>query len=254
MRLAIRRLRRQGSGSFTPEDVLAVKERVSLAFDAADVLGILPGDNFTSAAEMWMERLMALYASRGEAGRPAASLVCSHLHHDVVDQLPGLLTGRPVSVISCRDLKPVLEGEWGLEDVAVYRVPSQNAVRDVDSIYEAAMHDVPIWPDGHARVHAALTVREPGEMFLIGAGVFGKDLCIRVRELGGIALDMGSALDRIAGKITSRPQAAGPRSSRSGHVSRRNCLQPRGGIWRRGRADTDLEVLGYAPLRAGGGA
>ena len=41
--------------------------------------------------------------------------------------------------------------------------------------------------------------------FLVGAGIFGKDLCIRIRELGGIALDMGSCLDLMAGKVTRGP-------------------------------------------------
>jgi hypothetical protein len=45
----------------------------------------------------------------------------------------------------------MLEGdEWGLEDVAVYQVPSQHSARDVDGAYERAMQ-VPIWPDAHDR-------------------------------------------------------------------------------------------------------
>jgi hypothetical protein len=95
-----------------------------------------------------------------------------------------------------------LESRWGLEDVAVYRVPSQGGTRHFDGAYEAAMHNVSIWPQGHDRVAAELEVRERGEVFLVGAGLFGKDLCVRIRELGGIALDMGSVLDHIAGKLT----------------------------------------------------
>lgn len=50
------------------------------------------------------------------------------------------------------------------------------------------MHGVRIWPDVHVRLRSELTVREPGEVFLVGAGVFGKDLCVRVRDRGGASL------------------------------------------------------------------
>jgi hypothetical protein len=153
-----------------------------------------------------MTKLAAVYAERLAAGRRPAILAQSLLSHEVVDRLPELLRGRRVSVISCRNVKPVLEADWGLDDVVVYQVPSQHAMRDVDGAYESALHGVPIWPDAHSRIRSELTVRERGEVFLVGAGLFGKDLCIRVRDLGGIALDLGSALDRVAGKITRGPR------------------------------------------------
>jgi hypothetical protein len=132
---------------------------------------------------------------------PAAALASCYLNHEILAALPALLAKRRVSVISCRDVKPVVEEMWDLDDVAVYQMPSHYGVRNVDGAYEAAMHDVPIWPDAHHRVRSELTVRERGEVFLVGAGLFGKDLCIDVRDRGGIALDMGSALDHIAGKL-----------------------------------------------------
>jgi hypothetical protein len=61
---------------------------------------------------------------------------------------------------------------------------------------------VPIWPDFYRRLEEEIEVREQGEVFLVGAGLFGKSLCVRIRERGGIALDMGSTLDGIAGKVT----------------------------------------------------
>jgi hypothetical protein len=203
---ATRKLGRETGLAFSPDDVLAIKRLVAFAFDEADVLGIGFGDKFPSEHKSWMNRLAAIYAERVAAGRPPATLSHCLLNFDLLDALPRMLAGRRVSVISCRDLRPVLESGWGLSDVAAYQVPSQHMFRDVDDRYEAAMHDLPIWPDAHERVRSELTVREPGEVFLVGAGLFGKDLCIRVREKGGIALDMGSALDDIAGKITRGPK------------------------------------------------
>lgn len=203
MQLALDKLRKETGLPFSPEAALEIKALVALAFEQADVLGIRFYDGFSEESKRWLGKLAALHSEQLAAGRPAAVLA-----HCLVDwdPLPELLAGRRVSVISCRDVKPALEAKWGLRDVAVYQVPSQHMVRDVDGAYESAMHEVPIWPDAHARIRSELTIRERGEVFLVGAGLFGKDLCIRVREHGGIALDVGSTLDQIAGKITRGPK------------------------------------------------
>lgn len=202
---AAHKLAKETGLAFSSAAVLEVKALVAFAYEQADVLGIGFGDDFVDEHKLWMRRLAAIHAERVVAGRRPAALADCLLHQGILEHLPGLLTGRRVSVISCRDVRPVLEADWGLDDVAVYQVPSQHMVRDVDGAYEAALHDVSIWPDFHARLRSRLTVRERGEVFLVGAGLFGKDLCIRVRDRGGIALDLGSALDSIAGKLTRGP-------------------------------------------------
>jgi len=204
---AIRKLRRETGLSFSAGDVLEVGSLVTLAYDEADVLGIRYSDNFVAEHKRWMEKLAVLYVDRVAEGRTPTALAHCLLNHQILDELPKMLSERNgLSVISCRDVRPFLENHWGLRDIAVYQVPSQHLRRDVDGAYEAAMHDIPIWPDVHARLREELTIREHGEVFLVGAGLFGKDLCIRIREQGGIALDMGSALDRMAGKITRGPK------------------------------------------------
>ncbi|MET0306458.1 MAG: hypothetical protein ABW196_09560 [Solirubrobacterales bacterium] len=200
---AKQKLARHADQHFSAEAVLEIKRAIEQAFDEADALGILYGHELV---EGQMNRLTRIYADRVRCGRKPAVLAHCLLSHDILDSLPGMLAGRRVSVISCRDVKPVLEAEWGVQDVPVYKVPSQHAQRDLDGAYEAALHDVPIWPDVHTRIREELTVRERGEVFLIGAGVFGKDLCIRVRDDGGVAVDLGSALDRVVGKITRGPR------------------------------------------------
>lgn len=209
IRVAKHKLDGESGLSFTPEDVLDVGRALALSFDRADVLGILYSHrgvlNDGQLEERQMNPLTKLYLERLTAGRAPALLASSHLQHDVMDLLPKALAGRRVSVISCRDVRPVLEGDWGLRDVVIYQVPSQCSARDLDGAYEATMHEVPIWPDRHDELQAELTVRDRGEVFLVGAGVFAKDLCIHIREMGGLALDLGSGLDRIVGKLTRGP-------------------------------------------------
>jgi hypothetical protein len=202
VRDVIGKLEQESGASLLPEDALELKRLVELAFEQADVLGIGFSERFLAEHKRWMEWLASRHLEQQRAGRKPVRLAHCLFSHQVVDSLPEMLAGRLVSVISCRDLKPVLEGKWGTGDVAPYQVPSQYIRRYVDGAYEEAMHSVPIWPDAHERICSELAVRERGEVFLVGAGVFGKDLCIRVRDQGGIAVDMGSALDGVVGKMT----------------------------------------------------
>lgn len=202
---AAAKLGKESGQQFSHGDVMDVKGVVSTAFEQADVLGIGVIGYGTTQRRMWMGKLEALYRESLAAGRRPAALAHCLLSQDIVEDLPELLARRRVTVISCRNLKSVLESEWDVDDVRVHQVPSQHSARDVDGSYEASMHDVPIWPDAISRVRSELRVRERGEIALVGAGVFGKGLCIEIREQGGIALDMGSILDQIAGKITRGP-------------------------------------------------
>lgn len=207
MQAAYIQLKRETGRAFSAEAVLEIRAALEHARDGADVLGVLAGGALPESLRIWNSRLLVPSAARVETGKPPPALAYCQLNHEILAELPQLLTGHRVSVISCRDVKPIIEDGWGLDDVGVYQIPSQFMVRGVDDAYEAVLHDVPIWPDIHHRICSELTVREPGEVFLVGAGMFGKDLCIRIRDQGGIGLDMGSALDHIAGKFT-RPAMA----------------------------------------------
>jgi GT-D fold-like domain len=203
MDIAIRKLRRQTGLTFSRKEMLKVKALVMNALEEADVLGLRVSASFSDEHKEWGERIAQAYADRVAQGRKPAYVTHCLLNSDLFKALPMLLEERrQVSVISCRDVKTTLEEDYGARDVGVYQVPSQYVVRDVDGSYEAALHDVPIWPDFYRKLREQIAVRDRGEVFLVGAGVFGKDLCIRVRDLGGIALDMGSTLDKMASKVT----------------------------------------------------
>jgi hypothetical protein len=200
---AIKKLRRQTGLIFSAEEMLEVRALVLSALDQADVVGLRTSASFADEHRELGDLIASVYTERVAQGRRPAYLTHSLLNNDLRDALPALLSERRrVSVVSCRDIGPTLEADHGLADVTAYQVPSQYVVRDVDGPYEAALHDVPIWPDFYRRLETEIAVHDAGEVFLVGAGLFGKDLCIRIRDLGGIALDMGSTLDGVASKVT----------------------------------------------------
>lgn len=203
MKAAIKKLRRQTGLTFSPEQALKVKDLIIAALDKADVIGLHTGRGFSEEHVELGEQIETIYRQRVAEGRAPAYLTHSLVNNVLRDALAAILAAqRRVTVVSCRDIGGTLKAEHQLDEVTVHQIPSQYVVRDIDGSYEAAMHDVPIWPDLHHQLHKEIEIRRPGEIFLVGAGLFGKDLCVRIRDLGGIALDMGSTLDGIANKVT----------------------------------------------------
>ena len=114
------------------------------------------------------------------------------------NNLKYLVEGRTMlSVITCRDLRDYIREHTGIADVKEYIIPSQHVVRSlVDGAYERNHYGGKrLWPDLHDDIQRNIVVREAGEVFIVAAGLFGKDLCITIQERGGIALDMGSSVD-----------------------------------------------------------
>ncbi len=200
--IAKRKLAKQTGLIFSPEQILRVSGLLMIALQQADVVGIEYGGGFSAEHREWMQRIIAIHGGLPASAHRDRYVSQCTVNSDLYHALPTLLDGlNRLSLVSCRDLAPRL-AKQGIHDVAVYQLPSQYVMRDVDDEYEAQLHDMPIWPDFYESLESGITVRQPGEVFLVGAGVFAKSLCIRIRDLGGIALDMGSTLDHMAEKTT----------------------------------------------------
>lgn len=201
--VAANKLRRQTGERLERDDVLRIKSLLLRSFDEADVVGLRGSASFSDEHLLWVRRLEALFAERVAAGREPAVVTHSLVSVALRDALGALLAGRRhVSVVSCRDIAGVVARSYGVDDVAQYPVPSQFVMRGVDGAFESALHETPFWPEFLFDLRRRLTVREPGEVFLVGAGILGKELIVHIRQLGGVGLDMGSCLDGLAGKVT----------------------------------------------------
>lgn len=101
-----------------------------------------------------------------------------------------------ISCVTCRNVSPFFEDKD--VDLKVYQIPSERKFRRFENGYEEPLHNEPIYPDAMERVRKEIVIREPGELFLVGAGIFGKILCVQIMEMGGFAFDVGSYMDAIS--------------------------------------------------------
>lgn len=224
LRDARRKLRKQSGVLISDTDVMVIRDKVLLALDQADVVGMIGGDaRYNDEHEELLSRTQQLFAERAALRRtPDAYVTPGHVSETIYSRLAVLLEGQVTSVISSRDVATAVT-DLGARDVRVFQIPSQSVRRAVDGAFEASLHSTPIWPDFLRDLETQITVREPGEVFLVGGGLFCKHLCIQIRNLGGIAIDLGSQLDRLAMKPT------------------------RGRGWRKFLAACDAEAVGSAP-------
>ncbi len=203
MAVARRKLWRQTGRTYGDSDILAIKDMILRALDEADVVGIRGSAGFDAEHLMWVRRIEQVFAARCQAGRRAGYVTHCLVSNDIFEALPAMLQDQKVvSVVSCRDVQAFVAQTYGVQHVRQFQIPSQYVKRHVDDAFEAGLHGTPMWPDFYRRLYDEVTVRERGEVFLVGAGLFGKDLCVRIRDLGGIAIDLGSRLDAMAGKVT----------------------------------------------------
>ncbi len=132
-------------------------------------------------------------------------LTSCHIHNDLYmwglyRQIFDCLS--TVSVISCHDLARTLAERFSLVVRQWLRIPPEH--KYVGMFAPSKNHiDEPFYPLVFERVIASVTPL-PGEVFLVAAGFLGKLVCDRIRERGGIALDIGSTADLWMGYVTRR--------------------------------------------------
>jgi peptidoglycan/xylan/chitin deacetylase (PgdA/CDA1 family) len=93
------------------------------------------------------------------------------------------------------DLAARLQAQLGIGEVASHNIPGEGRLGRPREAGDRGRH----FPETYDRLMAELTVPRPGAVFLVAGGLLGKIYCARIRELGGIALDIGAVADAWMG-------------------------------------------------------
>lgn len=120
-------------------------------------------------------------------------------HRDLLPFYKELLRGSSkLGLIGCYpELSDRLRAAFGTESVTFFPIPNQ--------VSNTGKRPSPAhYPDVFETVMRSLANMEKGQLVLVAAGVLGKIYCNRVKECGGIALDIGSVADVWMGQRARR--------------------------------------------------
>ena len=185
-----------GPQQFSSGDLTSMAKNLRQAVREADIVGI-PDEEHKKARVDWAN--VELWLKAYNLITPGAKLAAAELHIQFYQErlFQRLLNGREsISIITCRDVGEQLRAEYGIGSVRWYPVPveAQTVGRR-----RATYH----WPTVYGRLMDEIEIPVPGHLCLIGAGPLGKIYAARVKERGGVALDVGSVFDLWA-NINSR--------------------------------------------------
>lgn len=112
-------------------------------------------------------------------------------------RLESLLTGRQsLGLISCHhELPSALQRRFGVGEVEFYKLPAEKGRADIFGKKADGIH----FPDAYRKTLAALEKPHNGRLFLVAGGILGKFYCKKIKEFGGVALDIGSVADAWMG-------------------------------------------------------
>jgi hypothetical protein len=103
-----------------------------------------------------------------------------------------------VGLITCyEELGGKIKSAHGVKEIGAYIVPMQASIAKKNS-------DIGHYPEVFRKTIDSVSVPFPGALFIVAAGILSKPYCRRIKDLGGVAIDVGSSADVWMG-VRSRP-------------------------------------------------
>ena len=205
-----------GMPRLSEDDIAQMSESLRCAVGNADVVGIpdlsrlcfgLPVPTPPEIYHSWHDfrgilSILDLLERTESPFRPDQLLTSCHIHADLAswslyDRL--FQTVRTVSLVTCHEtLSQRLAERFGVATGQTYLIPPEQKYADLFGYGGERRH----YPEAFEELRLSLTVKEPGEIFLVAAGFLGKLYCNWIKERGGIAIDIGSIADFWCGYTT----------------------------------------------------
>lgn len=191
----------QDIGELPPPLLTGLGQRLDAAIRNADLLGLTSAERlnqdklhygFCVSLEAYVAGLLGDYDKR---------LVSDAGLHTILNEsdpfLSSLLNGLDfLGVISPHpELAGRLQRQHVIGSVHHYDIPGETRLGRQREHGDRGSH----FPIVYERIMAELTVPRRGAVFLVAGGLLGKIYCDRIRELGGIALDIGALADAWMG-------------------------------------------------------
>lgn len=200
----LKRVLRRQLGYVPPvEEIEAIQANLIEAYKGADIIGV-PADNrfMDDPTTYWHRAYSILEKNIGEdvLAQKVLTDIDFHSHWLETGAFDQLLTGRDnVCYISCRQLDSQLKKRFDINKVWSFIISPEMMFT---SGYKGPKH----FPDQYNQIRRWVTkVPVENNICLVGAGYVGKIYCNWFRDLGGIAIDIGSVFDSWSGRKTRGP-------------------------------------------------
>lgn len=196
-----------GTADFTEQEVERIRDGLIRAVRSADVLGvsdyfrlgrlrIIDQESLDQADLRGYSGSRESYVAladllRREGVRPPC-LVTNHMHRFIAPHMAEVLSGVDrVCVIGPYDLGSRIHSRFGVGSVVTRLIPNQDSSSGGGRRW---------FPDDFDTLHDGIDPARDGRVYLVAAGLLAKPLCARIKERGGVALDVGSLIDVWAGR------------------------------------------------------
>jgi hypothetical protein len=152
-----------------------------------------------ASVHRYLTRFAAELRLGSKTGAPAG------FHRGLLPHYPALVSGRSVGMVTCHpQLAQGLRTRMGATEVDLREVPRQAILTSDPGA------DTGHWPGRFRELRAELRTVEPGTLWFVAAGTFGKVYCDVIRSAGAIAVDIGHTADVWAGvrtRVAIKPEA-----------------------------------------------
>jgi|GEM_PF-2341065 len=193
-----------------PYDIARLNAATIRSIECADIIGLpaaarLTKDNLHFGYLAYLDGLIANIVQANPQCHLTDAFVSIQLHqlspflHDILTDAPFLGVIGPHDGLASR-----LASHHRIAATKTYLVPGERRL-PTHLLSGTGRH----FPDRYMAILRELTIPQPGSIFLVAAGLLGKVYCNRVRELGGIAIDIGSVADAWMGYDTRPGQFGG---------------------------------------------
>jgi hypothetical protein len=190
-------MKRQMGYEPTMGEVDNIRNNLKTAYMGADIVGIPAQKNLDNLGKHWqsVEATVKQYCSTNKF--TSTDVAYDMLYNGMLDQW---LTGKKTIVyIGCRDIDEGLRRRYGTQTVNSFIIAPE---AKFTSGYEGERH----YPEMFNKMEWWLNAAKcEGNPCLVGAGVIGKIYCNWMRDLGGVAFDIGAVMDLWAGFSTRGP-------------------------------------------------
>lgn len=191
-----------GTADFLVPEIEALRAGMAAAVLGADVLGVSdpvrigrlravreePGESQDVRGYMGSyESLLQTAFLLGQKAGASPATVTNHVHRYMLPHLPAVIAAaREITLIGPYDLRPEFATTFGRSDLRVHLIPNQ--------AFNAPGQGAKWYPERQRGILQDLVVR-PGGLFMVAAGLAAKEICHRIKLAGGVAIDIGSAVD-----------------------------------------------------------